>query len=111
MQYVYLLRSICEAIDKKCRNILWGDSENNMKVHFVSWDKVCTLKYFDGLGLRMVRDINNTSLVMAVWDLCLNPEAFWVRVINNKYKRGLTSIPKVYVIKLGSNFWRELCVH
>uniref|UniRef100_A0A803PRQ9 Reverse transcriptase domain-containing protein n=1 Tax=Cannabis sativa TaxID=3483 RepID=A0A803PRQ9_CANSA len=43
---------ITAAIDKSCRDFLWGRSGNKSKLHRASWEKVCLPKKLGGVGFR-----------------------------------------------------------
>lgn len=71
MQSAFVPRYICDEIDKKCRNFVWGDSAEVRHVHLVNWQKLCCPKEWGGLGLRTARTINRTALMKAGWHLRL----------------------------------------
>jgi len=41
-----LLMSICKEVDKKCRSFLWGDINNQRKIHTVAW-KIVSLSLLE----------------------------------------------------------------
>lgn len=43
--------------------IIWGDTENQRRVHLVAWDDICQPKNKGGLGLRKMKDINATAMM------------------------------------------------
>lgn len=109
MQTAYIPRFICDEIDKKCRSFLWGDSNEGKRVHLVNWNRVCTPKDWGGLGLRSARDINQTALMKAGWNLIDGRDDLWVRTIRAKYKCGGDLVPRINRMRAGSNFWRGVC--
>ncbi|CAN1818735.1 Putative ribonuclease H protein At1g65750 [Linum perenne] len=56
MQTSVLPSHICEKIDQKIRNFVWGSSDNCRKLHLVSWDTICKPKDRGGLGLRKTKE-------------------------------------------------------
>lgn len=44
MQSTLLPVSVCDDIDKKCRNFLWGTTESHRRIHHVAWEDVCLSK-------------------------------------------------------------------
>lgn len=109
MQSAFLPRALCDEIDKKCRNFVWGDTESQRHVHLASWDSICTPRKFGGLGLRSARNINTAFMMKIGWNLCVRKDAMWVRILRSKYKCGTNSIPRVQTSKPGSNMWRGIC--
>uniref|UniRef100_A0A803NM50 Reverse transcriptase zinc-binding domain-containing protein n=1 Tax=Cannabis sativa TaxID=3483 RepID=A0A803NM50_CANSA len=45
-------QKITVAIDKSCRDFLWGKKGKISKLHLASWEKVCLPKKFGGKGFR-----------------------------------------------------------
>lgn len=41
MQTACLPSSVCEEVDKLCHGFIWGDTENQKRVHLVAWDDIC----------------------------------------------------------------------
>lgn len=109
MQAAWIPRSICDLIDKRCRDFLWGDIGSNSHIHLVNWVKVCRPKAWGGLGLRSARNINQASLMKAGWHLLDRRKDLWVEVIKAKYKCGSSLVPCVQKKRAGSNFWRGIC--
>lgn len=79
----------CKETDKICRDFLWGDSEDNRKVHLVSWDEVCQPRDKGGLGLRKAKDNNLPLLGKLAYHMIIAPSKFWVQVMRNKYLKLL----------------------
>jgi len=53
MQTTMLPKSICDDIDRRCRELIWGDTSDHQKhIHLVSWDKICVPKEVGGLCIR-----------------------------------------------------------
>lgn len=109
MQAAYIPRSLCDAIDQRCRNFLWGDSNEEKHVHLVNWKRVCCPKEWGGLGLRTARAMNQTALMKAGWHLIKRREDLWVRTVKAKYRCGTDLMPKINSEMQGSNFWRGVC--
>lgn len=58
MQTTRLPMSICDVLEKKSRDFLWGHTEKVNKLHLVGWRKVCQPKSMGGLGFRLLRKQN-----------------------------------------------------
>ncbi|CAN1825158.1 hypothetical protein LINPERHAP1_LOCUS31049 [Linum perenne] len=49
MQTSLLPAYICEKIDQRIRNFIWGSDQGKRKVHLVNWDMICKLKELGGV--------------------------------------------------------------
>ncbi|CAN1193291.1 Putative ribonuclease H protein At1g65750 [Linum perenne] len=108
MHTAFLLVSVCEGIDKKIRNFIWGSVEVARKIHNINWDTVCKPKSLGGLGIRSALDLNKAFLIKVVWGLMKCPNDLWVRVLVSKYLKK-TSNGYVLARKTGfSSIWRGI---
>ncbi|CAN1756343.1 Putative ribonuclease H protein At1g65750, partial [Linum perenne] len=85
MQTAYLPVGLCDKIDRKIRNFIWGSTDATHKIHNVNWQTVCKPKKLGGLGLRSAREHNKAFLMKIVWGLIARPDELWAKVILNKY--------------------------
>ena len=108
MQTTTIPFSICDRIDKICRDFIWNDSENRNKIHLVSWESICKSKNVSGLGFRKARVLNNANLMKLAWKLIHNRDALWVQVMRSKYKCGDSLIPQVQKSRRMSNVWKGI---
>ncbi|CAN1818738.1 Putative ribonuclease H protein At1g65750 [Linum perenne] len=87
MQTSVLPSHICEKIDQKIRNFVWGSSDNCRKLHLVSWDTICKPKDRGGLGLRKTKELNLAYMMKLAFLFFKSPNDLWVQVLQNKYFR------------------------
>ncbi|CAN1134502.1 Putative ribonuclease H protein At1g65750 [Linum perenne] len=85
MQTAFLPVSLCDKIDQKVRNFIWGSSNGVRKLHNVNWETVCKPKSLGGLGLRSARELNQAFLMKVVWGLITKPDELWARTLISKY--------------------------
>ncbi|CAN1178324.1 Putative ribonuclease H protein At1g65750 [Linum perenne] len=85
MQTAFLPVHVCEAIDKRIRDFVWGSVQGSRKIHNINWDTVCKPKSLGGLGLRSARDLNQAFLMKIVWGLVSRPSELWAKVLFSKY--------------------------
>ncbi|CAN1836022.1 Putative ribonuclease H protein At1g65750 [Linum perenne] len=85
MQTAFLPVHICEAIDRKIRNFIWGSVQGGRKIHNINWETVCKPKSLGGLGLRSARDLNKAFFMKIVWGLISRPTELWAKVLVSKY--------------------------
>ena len=106
MQSTSLPIAVCQDIDKACRNFLWGDTTESHRIHLLEWKKVCQPIQHGGLGLRQSSIVNKAFMMKVGWDLIMDREALWARVIRSKYKCGNDILPCVQRRQVSSNLWR-----
>ncbi|CAN1153186.1 LINE-1 retrotransposable element ORF2 protein [Linum perenne] len=85
MQTVALPASILNAIDCRIRRFVWGGSNDQRKIHLVSWDVICRPKSQGGLGLRKALELNGAFTMKLGWQLLKHLDKLWVRVLTSKY--------------------------
>ncbi|WMV41866.1 hypothetical protein MTR67_035251 [Solanum verrucosum] len=72
---VFILpQSVLQEVDKKCREYLWGSSEDKRKTTLVAWDKVCVPKKFAGLNIKGSKLWNVTSVGKLLWQLIVKKD-------------------------------------
>ncbi|CAN1191394.1 Putative ribonuclease H protein At1g65750 [Linum perenne] len=108
MQTALLPAYICDSIDRKIRNFIWGSTEGARKIHNINWETVCKPKRLGGLGLRNARDLNKAFLMKIVWGLLTHPSDLWAKVMISKYLKK-TLVGFVLARKSGfSAIWRGI---
>ncbi|CAN1830417.1 Putative ribonuclease H protein At1g65750 [Linum perenne] len=85
MQSSFLPVYICEAIDRKIRDFIWGSVDGARKIHNINWETVCKPKNLGGLGLRNARDLNMAFLIKIAWGILSRPTELWAKVLVSKY--------------------------
>ncbi|CAN1341790.1 Putative ribonuclease H protein At1g65750 [Linum perenne] len=106
MQTSLLPAYICDAIDRKICDLIWGSVEGARKIHNINWDTVCKPKSSGGLGLQNARDLNKAFLMKIAWGVFDRPTDLWARVLISKY---LKNTHNDYVLARKSGFstiWR-----
>ncbi|CAN1171162.1 Putative ribonuclease H protein At1g65750 [Linum perenne] len=108
MQTAMLPAHICDKIDRKIRNFIWGSVEGARKIHNIKWEIVCKPKSMGGLGLRSARDLNKAFIMKIVWGLINRPTDLWARILISKY---LKQVEGGYALARKSGFsaiWRGI---
>lgn len=90
MQTMELPRNLCDEINRINGNFLWGETNNNRKVHLVSWENVCRTKEDGGLGIRKARDHNATLLTKLGQRILSDNDKLWCKVLKAKYLKKNT---------------------
>ncbi|CAN0830454.1 Putative ribonuclease H protein At1g65750 [Linum grandiflorum] len=78
-------------MDKKIRSFVWGSTQEQRKIHLISWDSICRPKDQGGLGLRSARELNKAYILKVAWGLMKRPEELWARVLISKYLKQSTN--------------------
>ncbi|CAN1292133.1 Putative ribonuclease H protein At1g65750 [Linum perenne] len=108
MQTALLPAHICDKIDRKIRNIIWGSVEGARKIHNIKWEIVCKPKSMGGIGLRSAWDLNKAFIMKIVWGLINHPTDLWARILISKY---LKQVEGGYALARKSGFsaiWRGI---
>uniref|UniRef100_A0A803NI20 Uncharacterized protein n=1 Tax=Cannabis sativa TaxID=3483 RepID=A0A803NI20_CANSA len=85
MSLFVLPQKIMGAIDKCCRDFLWGSNGNRSKMHIPSWEKVCLPKNSGGLGFKEGKKWNISLMAKYIWAISSKQENLWVRWIDAIY--------------------------
>ena len=64
---------------------LRGGGEDFRKISWVDWDSVCCLREEGGLGVRRLREFNVSLLGKWCWQMLVNKEGLWYRVLQARY--------------------------
>ncbi|XP_050386228.1 uncharacterized mitochondrial protein AtMg00310-like [Argentina anserina] len=63
----------------------WGDEDSGKKIHWLSWEKLCTSKGDGGLGFRNMHLFNLSLLAKQGWKLVHQPDSFLARLLKARY--------------------------
>lgn len=74
---------IIDKLEKLRRNFLWGGSEGNSKIHWVSWNKIIANKSDGGLGVGSIKAFNTALIVKWWWRFRSEPESIWAKAISS----------------------------
>ncbi|KAL4292566.1 hypothetical protein AHAS_Ahas18G0040900 [Arachis hypogaea] len=108
MQHERIPRGICQEVEKIQRNFIWGEDNNQRKMHLIGWKTLCQPKHEGGLGFRQLTTVNDAFLLKILWQAKENPEALWVKVLRHKYCNGGSLNNPINVKTTDSPLWKEL---
>lgn len=106
MQSTNIPRSICDDIDRKAKNFMWGETGETRKVHLVTWEAIIKPKTEGGLGLRLMRQVNVAFLNKLGWRVLVKPQSLWSRVMRDKCCDGRCDIGMFRNRVDASNAWK-----
>ena len=87
MQGCILLSRIHANLDKICRNLLWGSTDEKKKLHMISWNKVTKPKNRGGLGLHAAKVRNTTLAAKLCWRMREESGELWSKVLKRSEER------------------------
>ncbi|CAN0877256.1 LINE-1 retrotransposable element ORF2 protein [Linum grandiflorum] len=108
MQTAVLPVDVCNKIDSRIRNFVWGSLPDERKPHLISWDVVCRPKDQGGLGLRKAKEMNDAFLMKLVWNILSQPDALWVQVLLSKYTKDSPEGAIPIRLTTSSALWRGI---
>ncbi|XP_062080485.1 uncharacterized protein LOC133785250 [Humulus lupulus] len=88
MSIFILPQKVVAAIDKSCRDFLWGLKGNRSKLHLTSWDQVCLPKKYGGIGFFEGRKWNIAMMAKHIWAISSKQDCLWVKWIDSIYLKG-----------------------
>lgn len=82
-----LPKSICYSIEKLLRNFLWFGNDNQQRMHYVSWKKICLPKEDGGLGVRYISEVNEACIFKLRWRT-LPSNNLWSTWFRSRFMNG-----------------------
>ena len=99
MSCFQLPKTLCKDLENLMRNFWWGQRDDENKISWVSWKKMCKSKFHGGMGFRNIQAFNLAMLSKQGWRILTNPNSLLARVFKAKY----FSHVDVLNSKIGSN--------
>lgn len=85
---VFILpQSVVNEVHRKCREFLWGSSEEKKKIALVAWVKICKPKKQGGLNIKRCRNCNKASVGKLIWQIMEKKDTLWVKWIHGLYMK------------------------
>ncbi|XP_074290841.1 uncharacterized protein LOC141617551 [Silene latifolia] len=81
-------QGVLQQVDAICRNYLWDEKVDYIRVPLVGWEKVCAPKNEGGLGIRDSYALNIATIGKLVWWVFSKPDSLWVRWVHHVYMKG-----------------------
>nr|XP_023907209.1 uncharacterized protein LOC112018911 [Quercus suber] len=78
-------KNLCRNIKALFRKFWWGCYEENRKIHWMAWNKLCKPKAEGGLGLWDIENFNLALLGKQVWMLIHNINSLLYKVFKAQY--------------------------
>ena len=98
---------IISKIEQLFSSFLWAENLGNSRQAKVRWDSISLPKEEGGLGLRRIKDSNDTNVMKQIWNLFYRKDSLWVAWVRRLYlRRGSLWCAKTPSICLWS--WRKI---
>ena len=85
MSCFLLPMSLCEDLERDLRSFWWGQKQQESKIAWVGWKKMCQPKSLDGLGFRNLHAFNLALLAKQAWRILTNSSSLAARILKAKY--------------------------
>ncbi|XP_019435949.1 PREDICTED: uncharacterized protein LOC109342416 [Lupinus angustifolius] len=82
-------------VDSKMRNFIWSANTEVQKIVTVAWNQVCSPTSFGGLGLKSIKLMNKSALLMLAWDM-LSSHHEWASFYRERFGCNKTVPPRYH---------------
>ena len=80
-----LTKTLCDDIGKMINRFWWGHQDKENKIHWLSWDTLCSRRDKGGLGYRDLHLFNLAMLARQAWRIVMNPDSLCAMLLMAKY--------------------------
>ena len=77
--------TLCNELTSLIRNFWWGQCNNERKMAWTSWEKLCTPKAHGGMGFKQLKQFNLALLAKQGWRLQTGSNSLLFLVFKAKY--------------------------
>lgn len=79
----------CKEIIDAMSQFWWGDEDNQKRMHWMAWWKMCVPKDHEGMGFQDIHCFNLALLAKQAWRLLDHPESLCATILRAKSFRGV----------------------
>ena len=77
--------SLCEDLTSMIRNFWWGQRNDERKLAWMSWEKLCASKNCGGMGFKKLKEFNMALLAKQGWRLQQGHDTLVYKVLKARY--------------------------
>ena len=85
MSCFLLPKSLCVDLNSMVSKFWWGQKNDECKMAWMKWDKLCTPKAYSGMGFKDLRAFNLALLAKQGWQLQQKSISPFYHVFKSKY--------------------------
>ena len=78
-------KTLCDTINSTLAKYWWGHTNEERKIHWINWAKLCTPKQKGGMGFRDIQAFNLALLAKQAWRLIHNTHSLFYKVHKARY--------------------------
>lgn len=87
-RHFILPKGVIKEINSICNRFFWKGTDSGKFNARVAWNKVCSPKSEDGLGLKDVSIYNQACILRNLWNIFANAGSLWVAWIHSYVPKG-----------------------
>ncbi|XP_023919950.1 uncharacterized mitochondrial protein AtMg00310-like [Quercus suber] len=96
-----------KGLIKELDKFWWGYSDDNRKIHWVKWEKLCEAKEVGGLGFKEIEKFNDALLAKQVWHMINNLDSLCHHVFKARFFLDCSILEAKDSI-VGSYAWKSI---
>lgn len=82
-------KTVINQLNQFIEKFLWGQKDEERRIHWYSWKITCSHKYTGRIGLRDLESFNQSFLAKQGWRILSNPNSLLVRYLSTRcFPRG-----------------------
>ncbi|KAG2689159.1 hypothetical protein I3760_09G127200 [Carya illinoinensis] len=98
-------KAVMTALNCIMSNFFWGSWNGKQKRKWVAWEKICSPIREGGLGLRKLKEVQDSLFMKLAWNL-LTGDSLWANFFKQKYVKNqhVTLVDQ----RKGTLFWKHI---
>ncbi|KAL2248543.1 UNVERIFIED_CONTAM: putative ribonuclease H protein [Sesamum indicum] len=100
---------VMERIERLFNKFLWGNTGEQRKLNWSSWDDICYPTEEGGFGVRRIQDVVH-AFQLKLWWRFRNQSSLWALFLLEKYYTGSHPVP-AKLSYIASPNWKRMCRH